>query len=187
PVRCDRIERGARFVHQQHRGFGRDSARNAQTLLLAAGQRQSARIELVLDLVPQCRATERVLDFLRVVAFVAVEAKSETYIPENTHREGIGLLEDHPDVPAHRDGINLAGIDILTPKENVPLEAEPSDQVVHAVETAQSRALAASGGADEGGNGAPLDLQGDIAKGLELAVMQLRNLAVDHGILIGRV
>src|SRR5438105_8429179 len=51
--RRDWIESRARFVHQQHRGVGRDRPRDAQALLLTARERQTARLQLVLDLVPQ--------------------------------------------------------------------------------------------------------------------------------------
>src|ERR1700761_8231218 len=49
----DRIERRARLPGQDHLGPHRHGAGDAEALLLAAGQRQARRVELVLDLVPQ--------------------------------------------------------------------------------------------------------------------------------------
>jgi hypothetical protein len=37
----DRVERRARLVHQDHLGIDRDRARDAQALLLAAGQAET--------------------------------------------------------------------------------------------------------------------------------------------------
>ena len=58
----DRVERRARLVHEHDVGLDRDRARDAQALLLAAGQREAAVLELVLHLVPQRGARQRVLD-----------------------------------------------------------------------------------------------------------------------------
>src|SRR5436190_5228603 len=61
----DRVERRARLVHQDDRRIGGQRPSDAQTLLLAAGQGQPGLLpELVLDLVPEGRPTERRLDDL---------------------------------------------------------------------------------------------------------------------------
>ena len=44
----DRVERAARLVHQQHLGFEHQRARQAEPLLLPAGERQRRRVEPVL-------------------------------------------------------------------------------------------------------------------------------------------
>src|SRR5437016_2259686 len=58
----DRIERGARLVEQDHLRAHRDGARDTQSLLLAARQAQPIDVELILDLLPQRGAAERLLD-----------------------------------------------------------------------------------------------------------------------------
>src|SRR3954471_22345239 len=58
----DRVERRGRLVEQDDVGLHRDGARDAQPLLLPAGKRQRAGIELVLHLVPESRLVERILD-----------------------------------------------------------------------------------------------------------------------------
>ena len=52
----------ARLVHQDHLGLDRDRARDAEPLLLAAGEPDARRGEAVLDLVPQAGAAQRPLD-----------------------------------------------------------------------------------------------------------------------------
>jgi hypothetical protein len=49
----DGIERGTRLVEQKHFGLNRQSARNAQTLLLAAGQSGGGLLQFVFDLTPK--------------------------------------------------------------------------------------------------------------------------------------
>ena len=60
--RRDRVERGGGLVKQQDFGPHRNGARDTQSLLLTARQRQGAVVELVLDLVPQRGLPQRVLD-----------------------------------------------------------------------------------------------------------------------------
>ena len=60
----DRIERGARLVHEDDLGLDGDRAGDAQALLLAAGERQRAVVEAVLHLVPQRGAAQALLDRL---------------------------------------------------------------------------------------------------------------------------
>src|SRR5271168_5157705 len=122
------------------------------------------------------------LDLFLDRTFVAVQTQSEGNVPEDAHREGIGLLKYHPDMPAHGDRIDLGVINVLAAEDNVSSEAKPAHQIVHAIEAAQDRALAASRGADESGDGAFFYFQSHVAHGFELAVVQLRNVAIDQGV-----
>ena len=96
-----RVERRARLVEQQHLGPRGQRARDAQPLLLAAGQPQRRPVEVVADLLPQPRALERglhrrlerrALDPPR-----ALLAQRVGDVVEDRHRERVGLLEDHRD------------------------------------------------------------------------------------------
>src|SRR5215470_18502041 len=58
----DRVERRTRLVEQDHLRLDRDGAGDAQALLLAARQAQVVGRELVLDLVPERGAAQRLLD-----------------------------------------------------------------------------------------------------------------------------
>ena len=58
----DRVERRARLVHQQHLRLDGDRAGDAEPLLLATGEAHAGLVEPVLDLVPEVRAAQRLLD-----------------------------------------------------------------------------------------------------------------------------
>src|SRR5712672_2215741 len=75
----DRIERRARLVEQDHLGPHRDRAGDAKPLLLAAGQAQAGGVQLVLDLVPQRAAAQRLLHPVIHLGFgdLLVEADAE--------------------------------------------------------------------------------------------------------------
>ena len=87
--------------------------------------------------------------------------------------ERVRLLEHHADVAADHHRVDRLGVDVLAEELHVALEAEARDQVVHAVEAAQHRALAAARGADEAGDLALLDRHVAVAHGQELAVVDL--------------
>ena len=70
----DRVERRAGLVHQDHLGADRDRARDAQALLLAAGEAVAGLVEPVGDLVPQAGAAQGRLDDLVHVGLAAGEA-----------------------------------------------------------------------------------------------------------------
>src|SRR5262249_12762276 len=62
------------------------------------------------------------------------------------------------------------------------LDAEAADQVVHAVDAAQHRALAAAGRPDERRHRVPRDRQVRVAHRLEFAVVQRPQADVHHGV-----
>ena len=53
PRRRDRVERRRGLVHQDHVGLDREAARDAEPLLLAAGEAERDLLQPVLDLVPE--------------------------------------------------------------------------------------------------------------------------------------
>src|SRR3954471_13912257 len=90
----DRIERRARLVEQDHLGAHRDGARDAQALLLAAGQAQAVGAELALDLVPKRGALERCFHAVVELALrqLLVEPDAEGDVLVNRHRKRRRLL-----------------------------------------------------------------------------------------------
>src|SRR5687767_549089 len=104
--RGDWIERRARLVHQDHLGVDGDRTRDAQPLLLPAGQGRAALVQPVLDLVPQPGALQRFLDDLLELGLGAskpVDAWAVGDILEDGFRERVGLLEHHADARAQLD------------------------------------------------------------------------------------
>ena len=125
------------------------AAGDAEALLLAAGHAEGVVLEAVLDLVPERAAPQRALDDLVHVALHAEHPRAEGDVVVDGLRERVGLLEDHPDPLAHLDRVD-------SPCRRGPRRGRApaghgcaGDQVVHPVEAADERALAAAGRADE--------------------------------------
>src|SRR6185312_12807917 len=95
----DRIERRAGLVEQDHLGPYRDRAGDAEALLLAARKRKARGAELVLDLVPQRAAAQRLLDAAVHLGLgdLFIEADAEGDVLVDRHRERRRLLEHHAD------------------------------------------------------------------------------------------
>ena len=146
----DRVERRGRLVHQQHLGLDGQAARDAEALLLAAREPPRVAAEPILDLVPERGLPQRALDALVEVALEADRARAEGDVVADRARERIGLLEDHADAPPHLDRIDAGRVEVGAEEANRALDARPGHEVVHAVERAQDRRLAAARRPDEG-------------------------------------
>jgi hypothetical protein len=165
-----RVECGARLVHQDDLRLRRDRPCDAQPLLLAARQRQTALLELVLDLVPEGRPAEAALDQLGDVALVAVDPCAERDVVEDRLRKRVRLLEDHAHPPAELDGVDVGPVQVLAVEEDAALEPEGRDEVVHPVDRAQHGRLARARRADERGDLAPRDADRDVVDDPEASV-----------------
>src|SRR5215467_5264057 len=148
----DRIERRAGLIEQDHLGFHRNGARDAQALLLAARQAQAIGRELVLDLVPQGGTAERHLDpaFELRLRQLLIEANAEGDVLEDRHRERRRLLEHHADTGAQQVEVLPGRQDVLAVEQHLPLRTLVRVEIIHPVEHPQERRLAAARGADEG-------------------------------------
>ena len=173
-IRRNRIERGAGFVHQNDRGLDRERAGNAQPLLLAAGQGRTRRLlPDVLHLVPQRGLAQRALADLFEVprAHPALKLQaSHDIVEDGHHRERIRLLKDHADHAPHAHGVHLRRVDVLIVQQHTPMGPRAADDFVHAVETADQRALAAARRADDGSDMSRGDGQRYVFDRLSVAV-----------------
>jgi hypothetical protein len=147
--RRDRVERRGRLVHQDHVRLDRERARDAQTLLLPARERERILLQPVLDLVPEGGLVERSLDTAIEVALQAKHPGAEGDVLVNRLRERVRLLEDHPDPPPHLHRIDVRRVEIAVVVEDRPGDGGAGNQVVHAVEAPDERALATPRRADE--------------------------------------
>src|SRR5262245_61922422 len=95
-------------------------------------------------------------------------------------RERIRLLEHHPDPAAHRGRIDAGAIDVLAVVEDLAFYPGIRDQVVHPVETADERALAATRRADQRRDQVAVDLEVDALDGESLAVAHGEVTDVEH-------
>src|SRR5580692_10473143 len=105
----DRIERRTGLVEQDHFGPHRHSAGDAQPLLLAAGEAETGGVELVLDLVPQRAAAQRLFDAAVHLGFgnLLIEPDPERDVLVDRHRKRRRLLEHHADARAQQIEIEL--------------------------------------------------------------------------------
>src|SRR5229473_1293576 len=147
----DRIERRARLVEQNHFGLHRHGAGDAEPLLLAARQAEAVGRELVLDLVPQSSAAQRLLD--PAVDLGARQALVEPYaegdIFIDRHRKRRRLLEHHADAGAQQVDVLVGAQEVVAIEQHLAGGALAGIEVVHAVEHAEQRRLAAARRADE--------------------------------------
>src|ERR1700730_10417285 len=148
----DRIARRARLVEQDHLGPHRHGARDAEPLLLAAGQAEARGVELVLDLVPQRAAAQRLLDAAVHLGsgnlFVEPDAERDVLI--DRHRKRRRLLEHHADARAQQIEIKLGIEDVGLVEHQLTGGALARIEIVHPVENPQQGRFAAAGRPDEG-------------------------------------
>ena len=185
PPGRDRVQRRAGLVHQQHVRFGGDGASDAQPLLLAAGQGQTAVFQLVFHLIPASRALEGLLHPFVQVALETVQAQAEGNVVVDAHRKRVRLLEHHADIAAHHHGIDFPVVDVLTVVGHLALETKDRDQVVHAVEAAQHGAFAAARRTDKAGDLVLLDRYRAGTHGEKVAVKDLIDLTIHHDVVAG--
>src|SRR6202161_321510 len=105
----DRIERRTGLVEQDHLGEHRHGARDAKPLLLATGQAEAGGVQLVLDLVPQRAAAQRLFDPAVHLGLgnLLVEPDPERDVLVDRHRKRRRLLEHHADARAQQIEIEL--------------------------------------------------------------------------------
>src|SRR5262249_41643773 len=89
----------------------------------------------------------------------------------------VRALEHHPDPPAHRDRVDARPVDGVAVQPDLAGDPAAGDELVHAVERAQERGLAAARWADEGGDRLLGDVERDGTDPLLLAVV---NAEVAH-------
>jgi len=96
-------------------------------------------------------------------------------------RERIGALEDHPDPPSHLDRIDAVPVEVDPVVEEPPLDSCARHEVVHPVEAAQERRLAAARRADQRRDRVLVDLERDVLDGQRAPVGDRQPVDVEHG------
>ena len=178
----DGIERRGRLVHEEDVGLGRERARDAQPLLLAAREAERGVLQPVLDLVPERGAAQAGLDALVEAVLQPERAGPEGDVVVDRLGERVGLLEDHADPAADLDRVDVPGVEILAVIRHGALDGRARDQVVHPVEAADEGRLAAPGRPDERRHGLLVDVDADALQ-RELAVVgDVQVGDVEHGL-----
>ena len=96
-----------------------------------------------------CRLSSTPAVQLRAAAGQPVEPHAVGDVLEDRLGKRVRLLEHHPDAPAQPDDVDARRVDVLAVDLDVSLDARARDDVVHPVERAQERALAAARRPDE--------------------------------------
>ena len=102
---------------------------------------------------------ERALDPLVHRARQPEHLRGEGDVVVDRLRERVRLLEDHPDPAAHLDGIGLRPVEVLAVVEDLAADLDVRHEVVHPVQAADERALAAPGRADHCGDQVLVDVE----------------------------
>src|SRR5439155_16131083 len=147
--------------------------------LLAPGERERARLQAVLHLVPERGAAQRPLDPLVELAPHTEHAGSEGDVVVDRLRERICPLEDHPDSPANLDRVDVRAVEILAVVEDLAADLDAGDEVVHAVQAADERALPAARRTDDGGDQVAVDVEVDVLDGGRAAVRDAQTVDVE--------
>ena len=135
-----------------------------------------------LTLFPQARLLQRGLHRLVEIGAVrdqAVDARAVGDVLVDRFRERIGLLEHHPDPCAQLHDVLLAIVDVLAVERDAALDPRRFDGVVHAVQAAQERRLAAARRADERDDRVAGDVDADVLDSVLVAVVDV-DLARRH-------
>ena len=183
----NRVERGTGFVEQDHLGPHRHGAGDAKPLLLAAGQAEARGVQLVLDLVPQRAAAQRLLDPAVHLGFgnLLVEPDAERDVLIDRHRERRRFLEHHADPGAQQIEIELGIEHVGLVEHQLAGGALSRIEVVHPVENPQQRRFAATGWPDEGGDAIGAEREIDVLQRMVLAVVKVEVAGRDLGRRLG--
>ena len=150
----DRVQSRSGLVHQQHFGVHGETAGDAEPLLLAAGKIDRRAIEPVLDLVPERRVPQAPFANLHqhVAVALAVNPRPVRDVLEDALWKRIGALKHHAYAMTDRHGIHGGRVDVLAVQADAAAHARVGIQIVHAVERANERGLAAAGRPDQRGH-----------------------------------
>src|SRR5665213_2939230 len=131
----DRIERRAWLVEQDHLGPHRHGAGDAKSLLLPAGQAEAGGVQLVLDLVPQRAAAQRLFHPPVHLGFgnLLIEPDAERDVLVDRHRKRRRLLKHHADPRPQQIEVELGIEDVGVVEHQLAGGALAGIEIVHPV------------------------------------------------------
>ena len=173
--RRDRVERRAGLVHENRLWLDGDRAGDAQALLLTTRHAERGVLEAVLDLVPERRAPQALLDDVVELALLldAVHPRTERDVVVDALRERVRLLEHHADVTAHLARRHARRVQVGAVVADRTDDPGAGDEVVHAVEAPQDRRLTAPRRPDERSDLALAHVERDLPHRAKRAVVHL--------------
>ena len=152
-------------------------------------QRSARVLQPVLHFFPQAGALQRAvhdLVELDAVAREPVDARPVGHVLVDRLRERIRLLEHHADARAQLHHVLLLVVDVLAVEQDGSFDARARNRVVHAIEAAQERGLAAARRADHGQHLVLGDVDAHLLDGMLLAVIHVDVAAAENRIVDGR-
>src|SRR5437868_6571936 len=143
--RRDRIQCRRRLIEKHDLGLHRESAGNAQPLLLPAGEGQRAGVELVFDLIPQRGLPKGSLDSVRQFGLgeTLVVGERESDVLADGGRERCRLLEYHADAAAQSRQTIMRAQDVLAFDKDLADGTLLRIKLVNAVDRPEKRRLPA--------------------------------------------
>src|SRR4029079_16280273 len=147
---------------------------------------QTVGVELVLDLFPKRGALERMPDAVLKLRFrqPLIETDAEGNVLENRHRERRRFLEHHSDLGSQQIEILRWRQDVVIVDAHMAGGTLVRVKVVHTIENAQQRGLAAAGRPDERCDLALIDRHVDV---LQRAVVAVEEIQVADGNLLREI
>ena len=151
-------------------GPRRQGPGNAESLLLAAGERGRGVLQSLADFIPEAGLLERLLDDLVFAlarrSLARKRAESGGDVVADRHRgKRRRALEHHADVASHLDRVHAARVEVAPVEEHFALHARQRHRLVHAVEAPQQRRLPAPRRADDRGHLAIGEVDRHVAHG----------------------
>src|SRR3981081_204957 len=172
----NRVERRAWLVEQNDLGPNGDGAGDTKPLLLTAGQAEAAGVQLVLDLVPQRAAAQRL--FAPAVHLgsgnLFVEPYPERDVLIDRHRKRRRFLEHHADPGAQQIEIEFGVKHVGGIQHDLTGRALTGREIVHAIEAPQQRRLAAAGRSDEGCDAIGAECEIDVLQRVVFAIVEIQ-------------
>ena len=183
-MRCVAIGSSAEAGSSISSTFGRTASARAMHSRCCCPPESAMRrlVQPVLHFVPDRRGSQALLDALDQLALrldQAVDAQAVRDVLEDRLRERVRLLEHHPDAPPQPDDVEARVVDVDAVDEHGALDARARDDVVHPVQRAEERALAAARRADERRDEIRAELDRDVVQRLLRAVVEVHAADVD--------
>jgi hypothetical protein len=116
---------------------------------------------------------------LLLVAHAGELEAGHDIVADRHRRERVRPLEHHADGAAHLHRVDLRRVDVLAVEQHGAVHPRPGDDLVHPVQRAQHRRLAAAGGPDERGDHLRRHRQRHALDRVELAVVDVQILDID--------
>src|SRR6185437_16627484 len=114
----------------------RDGTRDAEPLLLSAGESQRRLVETILDLVPERGCAQRMLDAIvqRLLLSLAMNPRAVGDVLVDGLRKRIRPLEHHADPMPNDDRIDVVAVDVLSVEHDLAGDPGAWREIVHPVD-----------------------------------------------------